>query len=58
MTIAEAAKIIGIGRNTAYEAASSGQLPTVLIGKRLRVSRAGLLKFICESGAHARIEQA
>jgi excisionase family DNA binding protein len=37
LTIEEAAKILGIGRNNAYLAARNGQLPTIKIGKRLLV---------------------
>ncbi len=41
-TIDEAAALMGIGRSTAYEAAHTGQLPTIRIGRRLLVSRKGL----------------
>lgn len=37
MTIPEAAAKLGIGRNQGYEAARSGQIPTIKIGKRLLV---------------------
>ena len=37
MTIPEAAKKLGIGRNQGYEAAKSGQIPTIKIAKRLLV---------------------
>jgi excisionase family DNA binding protein len=41
--IEEAAQLLGIGRNQAYSAAKTGQLPGVIkIGKRLLVSRAAL----------------
>ena len=42
ITVPEAARLLGIGRNTAYAAANSGQLPTIRIGKRMLVSRAAL----------------
>jgi excisionase family DNA binding protein len=38
----EAAHILGIGRNVAYEGAKSGQIPTVRIGKRILVPRAAI----------------
>lgn len=44
--IEEAAKLLGIGRNTAYEAARTGQLPTVRLGKRLVVPKAALEKLL------------
>ena len=37
VTIDEAAKRLGIGRNQAYEAARSGQIPVIRIGKRILV---------------------
>ena len=37
MTIAEAAKLLRLGKNQTYEAARSGQLPTIRIGKRILV---------------------
>ena len=36
-TIPEAAEALGIGRNAAYEAARTSQLPTIRIGKRILV---------------------
>jgi excisionase family DNA binding protein len=37
LTIEEAAKALGIGRNQGYEAARRGDIPTIRIGKRLLV---------------------
>jgi excisionase family DNA binding protein len=33
LKVEEAAKLLGISRNTAYDAVKSGQLPTVKIGR-------------------------
>lgn len=46
VTIKEAAKMLGIGESLAYEAARSGQIPTIKIGRRLLVSKAGLERMI------------
>ena len=46
VTISEAAKILGIGRNQAYEAAKSGTLPVIRFGKRLVVPKAGLERLL------------
>jgi excisionase family DNA binding protein len=46
LKIEEAAKMLGISRNTAYDAARTGQLPTVKIGKRLLVPRAALNRLL------------
>jgi excisionase family DNA binding protein len=37
LSIIEAGRALGIGRSAAYEAAKSGQLPTIRIGRRLLV---------------------
>jgi len=47
LTIPEVAKLLRIGRNTAYEAARTGALPGVLhFGRAIRVSRAALNQFL------------
>lgn len=51
-SIEEAAKLLGIGRKACYEAARTGQVPTVRIGKRLLVPKAALAKLL--QGAVAR----
>ena len=42
VTVEEAATILGVGRNKAYEAARSGEIPTIRIGKRLLVPQVAL----------------
>jgi excisionase family DNA binding protein len=37
LTITEASEALGVSRNKAYEAARSGEIPTIRIGKRLLV---------------------
>lgn len=46
VTIVEAAKILGIGRNQAYSAAKTGELPTIRFGKRIVVPVAGLERLL------------
>jgi excisionase family DNA binding protein len=41
-----AGQLLGISRATAYEAARSGQIPTLRIGKRLVVPTAALLRLL------------
>jgi excisionase family DNA binding protein len=41
-TVEEAAALLQIGRSAAYEAARRGELPTVRIGRSLRVPRHAL----------------
>lgn len=37
ISVREAAKLIGIGRDSAYAAAKCGEIPSVRIGNRFRV---------------------
>jgi excisionase family DNA binding protein len=48
MTVEQAAKLLGVGRGTAYEAARRGELPTVKLGRRLLVPRAALMRMLGE----------
>jgi excisionase family DNA binding protein len=42
VTVEEAAQLLGIGRQSAYQAARTGELPTIKLGRRLLVPRAQL----------------
>ena len=46
ITVTEAARRLGIGRNTAYEAVRRGEIPTIRIGKRLLVPVSALDKLL------------
>lgn len=50
LTIEEAAQLMRIGRNSAYEAARRGEIPTVRIGRRLLVPRAALERMLAQAG--------
>jgi excisionase family DNA binding protein len=39
MTVEEAARLLGISRNSAFRAVRSGELPAIRIGRRLLVPR-------------------
>ena len=41
-TVVEVAKILGIGRNTAYEVCRNGEIPTIKIGGRILVPRTAI----------------
>ena len=45
-TVPEAAQMLGVSRGSAYEAARTGQLPTVRIGRRLLVSLVALNRLL------------
>ena len=45
-TIEEVARLLGIGRSSAYAAARRGEIPTVPIGRRLLVPKVALHKLL------------
>ncbi len=55
-SIPEVAKVLGIGRTAAYEAARTGEIPTIRIGKRILVPDAALERLLAgtELQAHSR----
>lgn len=46
ITVEEAAKLLGIGRNLAYDLARSGEIPALRLGKRIVVLRQPLEKML------------
>ncbi len=50
LTVPEAGRVLGMGRNAAYEAAKRGDLPTIRIGKLIRVPKAALHRLIESAG--------
>jgi excisionase family DNA binding protein len=50
MTVPEAGKQLGVGRNQAYQAAKAGQIPTIRIGKRLLVPVSALENKLLSAG--------
>lgn len=46
VTVEEAAQMIGISRTSAYQAARTGELPTIRIGRRLLVPRHALARML------------
>jgi excisionase family DNA binding protein len=53
LTVEEAAKRLGIGRNTAYEAVRRGEIPSIRVGRRLLVPRRALDKLLSGEGKNA-----
>jgi excisionase family DNA binding protein len=46
LNVEEAGRILGLGRDAAYRAARTGQLPVLRIGRRLLVSRTALRRML------------
>lgn len=50
LTIPQVAKLLGLGRNSAYAAAKRGEIPTIVIGRRILVPVAALKRLLEETG--------
>jgi len=50
ISVPEAGRWLGIGRNAAYEAARRGDIPTIRIGRLLRVPVVALERKLEEAG--------
>ena len=46
VTVREAAKLLGIGRNLTYEAVKRGEIPSIRIGERILIPRAGIQRLL------------
>ena len=49
LTVPEAGRVLGVGRNAAYEAARAGEIPTIRIGKRILVPVAALERMLAQA---------
>ena len=49
LTVEEAAEILGIGRNSAYEAIRRGEIPALRLGRRLVVPRRALERLLWDN---------
>lgn len=46
LTVMEAARLLRVGRNTAYDLARMGTLPAIRIGRRMLIPKGGLLQML------------
>ena len=56
ISIPETAKLLGLSRNSAYEAAKRGELLTLIVGRRILVPLSALKKLLVEAGHQPDIE--
>lgn len=54
--VPEAGAMLGLTRNGSYEAAKRGDLPTIRIGKLLKVPKIAFHKMLAQAGAMEPIE--
>lgn len=50
LSVDEASSLLGLNRNTVYESVKRGELPTIRLGRRILISRAGLQRLIDKGG--------
>jgi excisionase family DNA binding protein len=49
LSVAEAAKLLRVGRTLAYEMIARGELPSVRLGRTIRVPRSSLQEWIVQA---------
>jgi excisionase family DNA binding protein len=50
LSVREAGRVLGLGRDAAYRAANNGEIPVLRIGRRLLVPRAALDRLLDGAG--------
>jgi excisionase family DNA binding protein len=58
ISVEDAARLLGISRGLAYEAARRGELPVIRLGRRLLVPRARLLELVSPAEMREAVTQA
>ena len=58
ISVREAAQVLGVGRDAAYDAAARGEIPVLRLGRALRVPVPRLLELLGESYRDAEAGQA
>lgn len=51
LTVEEAASLLGISRNLAYELVADGRLPSIRLGRRVLVPRQALYRLLDDAGS-------
>jgi excisionase family DNA binding protein len=51
-TVDEVARLLGLSRNSAYQRAADGQIPTIRMGRRLLVPKAALDRLLEAAAPH------
>ena len=48
VTVRELAAMLKVGRNTAYELVRAGIIPSVRVGRQIRVSKLAVVEYMCK----------
>jgi DNA binding domain, excisionase family len=46
LSVSELSQVLGIGKNTAYALVNDGTIPSVRVGRQIRISRAAVEEFL------------
>ena len=46
LSVDDLARVLGIGKNTAYDLVRSGRIKSLRVGHQLRISKSALLEFL------------
>lgn len=57
LTVTEAARVLGIGRNLAYRLAQTGEIPAIRLGKRIIIPRAAFEQWLSQAVVNPKEEQ-
>ena len=49
VTVPDLAAMLNVGRNTAYELVSAGIVPSIKIGRQIRISKQAVIDYIARS---------
>jgi excisionase family DNA binding protein len=52
LTVEETARLLGIGRSAAYEAARTGQIPSLRLGRRVLIPKRSLMRLLAGEQSH------
>lgn len=55
LTVPELATVLRIGRNTAYRLVDAGSIPSIKIGRQIRIYREDVIRFVSNSSGLAEI---
>ena len=50
VSVIEAARLLGIGRNLAYDAVARGEIPSIRVGSRILIALASIDKMLAGAG--------
>lgn len=56
-TVEQAGRLLGVGRSLAYEAARTGQIPVIRVGKRLLVPKSALFRMLAAAESSPGVER-